>query len=231
MSEIAQIVAATARSDGAEYCTRCGSERDAASVRFCRRCGAPLFERMASSIEGRPEVARAVRKRAPWFVVALSVLSCDIFGFIWFGTSWADLAADERDPAKDPTGHALAVLVPVYGQFRVRAHFREINERIVKAGGEVQLDPRVMVALTLLAEVALVSTPFAPGPTGRGVALLVALVSLAFVVARGQQELNRYWALRDAGITQGVRVAETLALAIFGLLVFPWVIFVVLLGL
>src|SRR5690349_15102545 len=139
---------AAAVSTATEFCTRCGAVRDAATVRFCRRCGAPVVERTAPSIEGTATV-RVIRRRPVWLVAALSIVTFNVYGVGWFGSSCADLAADTRDARMDPVGHALALLVPVYGELRAFAHFREIERRLRERGSTFRVRPRLLVAITI----------------------------------------------------------------------------------
>ncbi len=120
-----------------------------------------------------------------------------------------------------PVGHALAMLVPVYGQLRAYAHFREIDARLAHAGSAVRVDARVMVALFTLSLISAVAAFVAPG-LGAQAGVLVSLALLAYVVATTQRALNAYWALRDAAIERRTLVIEALALLGFGLIFVVW---------
>lgn len=204
-------------STATEFCGRCGSPRDAATIRFCRRCGAPMAEKAPGTIEGTAR-ARTVRRRPPWSVGALSVVTFNAYGIGWFGSSWADLATDRVDDTMDPIGHALAMLVPFYGQLRAHAHFRAINDRLASVGSPLRVAPQVLAAATALSLLAVAAVPFAPGPLAPVGLLALSVGLLAFVVVTGQKALNVYWGLRDAAIVSEMRIAEKVVLALFGVI-------------
>ncbi len=95
----------------------------------------------------------AIRRRPTWLVYVLSVVTLGLYFVWWFGASWADLKRVTRDPGMRPLGHALAYLVPVYGQFRLHAHYRTLNELLAKARLEPVLMPGTMVLASLVGAV------------------------------------------------------------------------------
>jgi hypothetical protein len=78
-----------------------------------------------------------------------------------------------------PFWHALSLYVPIYGLFRLYAHFRTIND---------QLSLRDL-PLGIGAGIAVVSIVFGNLLT----AVAVGVIVVAFTIANGQRSLNRLW--------------------------------------
>src|SRR5438045_8037872 len=108
------------------------------------------------------------------------MLTFGVYPIVWVGLSWAEMKRELDDPDMHPVGHALAMLVPIYGLFRLHAHFRTVNCLLAQArcASSVYPDRAVIgsIAATILSGV------FWP---------LGAALS-AWVVAHGQLGLNDY---------------------------------------
>lgn len=133
------------------------------------------------------------RRRPVWVVAALSFLTLDIYGLIWFGLSWAELKRERNDPTMRPVWHVLSLFVPFYGLFRAHAHFRTLNELRATVGQKPGIPPGWAVISFILGAGAgrLAGLPFSPA-----VSLLFLTVSgalFALPIALGQRALNEYY--------------------------------------
>lgn len=163
--------------------------------------------------------AEPVRQRPPWMAAALVMVTFGLYWPIWFGQTWAEMKRLVRDPGMSPIGHALAALVPVYGLFRTRAHFRVMAVLLASRGVPATVPPRLAVVLALLSGV-LVWIAFRPSVTAAEfvVLWLGALAALARLAARGQTALNALWRSEfGAGSPTGARWGEWVALVVCGL--------------
>jgi len=135
-----------------------------------------------------------VRQRPVWLVVALSILSFGVYPVVWLGESWAEMKRELRDGTMHPAGHALAMLVPIYGFFRLHAHFRTLNDLLDRSGAQRSVPPGLAVFGWILL------TP----------------IYLGFVIPSiGQARLIAYWrASRPAPVPTVVRPAEWVALSV-----------------
>jgi hypothetical protein len=203
------------------FCSTCGSPR-AAEDHFCARCGQALAAAhtpvlamagavaaptgiLASNVVpalGRspfwaPRPAGTTRGRAwthPGLAFALVCLTFGLYAWYWFFDTWREIKRHDGDEAKRPVGHALAMLVPVYGLFRLHAHMRTVAGLVRASGGVTSLSPGTAVVVGIVVNV-LCST----GSHGKlGLALnLIALLLQGGLVAWAQAALNQAWYLHD----------------------------------
>jgi len=163
------------------------------------------------------------RQRPLWAVATLSVCTFGLYLLWWIGASWAEMKRELRDEGMHPFWHAVSMIVPIYGQFRVHAHYATINTMLAAAGASLRLRPGAMVVLVVLFGVlnrivredipAVVWVPLA----------LVATACAAVMVVHGQRGLNAYFqSLPDRTVTPRVHPIEWIVIvvgAIFWILV------------
>jgi hypothetical protein len=89
-----------------------------------------------------------------------------------------------------PVAHALSLIVPALGLFRVHAHFRLINKLCSARGVSAGITPvaavMAMTAVTILLIVRV-------GVGAAGMLGWIAIAITAAVIAMGQRGLNRLW--------------------------------------
>jgi hypothetical protein len=205
------------------FCSACGSPR-AAADHFCARCGqalaaahAPVLALagavaaprgvgvLASNVEPAlerspfwaPRPAETTRGRAwthPGLTFALVCLTFGLYAVYWFFDTWREIKRHDGDEGKRPVGHALAMLVPVYGLFRLHAHMRTIAGLVRASGGVTSLSPGTAVVVGIV-----VNGLYSTGSPGKlGLALnLLALVLQGGLLAWAQAALNQAWHLHD----------------------------------
>jgi hypothetical protein len=155
------------------------------------------------------------RRRPVWVVAALSFLTLDLYGIVWIGLSWAELKRERNDPNMHPWWHALTLVVPFYGLFRIHAHFRTLNELLAGIGLTRRVPPgRAVIAIVVSAAIGRIgSLPMSPVATL--VLLIVSGALFALPIALGQRSLNEYYgALPMENIPTNARWFEWVILAI-----------------
>ena len=178
-------------------CTRCGG-LNATHANFCSACGAQEF--VEASAELLPDISEpqgavtggnALRLSVTRLVV-LSVVTSGVYVFYWLYLTWKQLQSETND-VHYPVWHALTLLVPVYGLFRLYKHVRVVQELAMRAGVEVSLTPVMAVVLVVLNGLLVVTSR---GVQSWGVIVILTLIRLgliATVIVRVQATLNRYW--------------------------------------
>jgi len=188
-----------------------------------------------------------IRPRPPWLVALLELLSENLYEVWWYGRSWWELQRARNDPSMRPVWHALAMYVPIYGLFRLHAHYRVLNETAAGAGATDRVSPSLMVALAVvrafiggvaawmvlsvtipamidLINAAATATPGVVPATPR-IALppsvfVLTLVGFAIGVwqlYRGQEILNAYYATQPAAPAPRVLSIEWFFVVLFAL--------------
>lgn len=203
------------------YCPQCGAPVTYVGAEFCARCGQRLssaashtwstetqWGASATTTTMTSEADVHPARRPLWLVAALTVATFGLYWYWWVGKSWAEMKREVRDPGMDPIGHALAMIVPIYGWFRLHAHFRIINEMLERVGSPRRVEPLLAVVWAILATAvsraatrlsSLTSGALTPDDVTLTVALSLSgtLLIVGWVVY-GQQALNDYWD-RQAG--------------------------------
>ena len=85
-------------------------------------------------------------------VVLASVLSGGLYLLYWFYITWKQLSR-ETENTHYPVWHALTLLVPIYGLFRMHAHVRLINELAFRHRIAETFGPSLAVVLLVLSNV------------------------------------------------------------------------------
>ena len=188
-----------------------------------------------------------IRPRPPWLVALLEFLSENLYEIWWYGRSWWELQRARNDPSMRPVWHALAIYVPIYGLFRLHAHYRVLNETASGAGATDRVSPGLMVVLavargcigaivtwivlsvTIPAMLDAVNAAAAVRPGVVPPTPTIALPPSAFVLTlvanaigvwqlyRGQEVLNAYYATRPAAPAPRVLTIEWLFVTLFAL--------------
>ena len=136
-----------------------------------------------------------VRQRPIWVVVLLTILTLGAYLYIWFGQSWAELTRVAGKLDMSRSSHLWAMAMGFDFFFRVRAHFRTINEQCALRGILTSVEP------------------------GRAIAMIASFVLIPVLVANGQRSLNRIWE-HDFGPTSRPKVSagEWVAIISLGLI-------------
>jgi hypothetical protein len=91
-----------------------------------------------------------IRLRPPWLVALLEFASENTYEIWWYGRTWWELKRARNDPSMRPVWHALALYVPIYGLFRLHAHYRVLSETAAMAGATDRVSPGLMVVLAIV---------------------------------------------------------------------------------
>jgi hypothetical protein len=129
----------------------------------------------------------------PGLAFALVSLTFGLYSYYWLFNTWRQIKRYDGDEGKRPLGHTLAMLVPIYGLFRMHAHMRTIVELVRSFGGHTTLSPGTCVVLWI---VVLGLTRESSQPKLGLLFLVYALIAGA-LVAWGQAALNQAWSLND----------------------------------
>lgn len=161
-------------------------------------------------------MAPILRNRLSIERVALLTLLCNgLYSLYWLYLTWKQYAAHTGAKAY-PVWHALTLLVPVYGLFRLHAHARAYRDLMLQEGVRCTISPGrtvlAAVGMYALGGTALVvgARPLLPENIAAVFALgLLSLGLMAWLIAHLQSNVNAYWAsvagdrLRDAPIGVG----------------------------
>ena len=211
-------------------CVSCG-ELSPGNSNFCSSCGASEFRDVPPGLYARlattpaAAVMSAVRLNLGR-VLLVSVLSAGLYLFYWFYLTWKQLDSETTDE-HHPVWHALTLVVPIYGLFRMHRHVAVIKELAVGAELATSLSPGLAVVLLLISNVLGWSSLRITEPVVLMVLglLSTALTTALVVVAQGG--LNEYWEkvrgadLQNARIGVGEVVFVLLGLVVWVLVFVP----------
>jgi hypothetical protein len=173
---------------------------------------------------------------SPTRVLVMTVLSYGFYLFYWFYLTWRQYREHTGRPVF-PVWHALALLVPIYGLFRVHAHIRSFRALMTGANVPCTLSAGWAVVLVMVSSAldwasfqvsggfeALLAEEAVTREAAQASALIdgVGIVVVAGLLLSAQGNLNRYWAsLGGKGaVSRGVSPGEV-AFALLG--VFFWI--------
>jgi hypothetical protein len=114
----------------------------------------------------------------------------------WLFDKWREIKRHDSDAGKNPVGHALSVLVPLYSLFRVYGHTRTIERLVRSSGGQTSLQPATALIAWMIA-CALLQVSNQPN---LGWLLIVATALAGGMVAWAQAALNLAWRLQPEGV-------------------------------
>lgn len=177
-----------------EYCPQCAEALQPES-NFCSSCGAAT----APSTRWLLSMQR---------VILLTTLSGGLYFFWWFYITWKQYQEHTGEDAF-PVWHALTLLVPIYGLFRVHAHVRTFRELMTSRDISHTLRPGLVVVAVLTAAILSNAglTDLWGGEVSKGLAiwLLIAAVAVTvidvWIITAAQINLNRYWSTVIPGAT------------------------------
>lgn len=154
-------------------------------------------------------------RRPLWLVVVLTLVTSGSYLLVWFGVSWAELKRLARNQGMSPVGHALSLLIPILGLYRVHAHFRMLDALCASRGLAAGIRP--VAAVAAMAAVTVFALAGLVGVT-TGILGWVATGITAVVVAFGQRGLNRLWS-SEFGSEAKLRIstAEWVVLVVWGI--------------
>lgn len=124
------------------YCPQCSTKVEVTSA-FCLTCGVII-----AGGGGRPLGPKLPFRISLTRVVSMTLLSYGLYLFYWFYLTWRQYRDHSRVKVF-PAWHAISILVPIYGWFRVKIHMRQFKELMIKAGLPTSINERL--AMTLVA--------------------------------------------------------------------------------
>lgn len=195
----------------ARFCSACGAARVSEAQGFCTACGR-AFSQPVSTPNSEIQGTRPV-----WLVSALTFLTAGFYFPIWAGLSWSAMKRQVGDPNMSPLGHGFAMLVPIYGIFRVHAHFQLLNALLGAAGSTRRLSVALGVGAYSMFALWGIVTSVARLEVDPGIALAVTLAAVSFVAGYGQSYLNDFYRANGTPHQTRVHAVEWLLL-IAGLL-------------
>src|SRR5260221_7937829 len=133
------------------------------------------------------------RRRPVWTVVALTFATFNIYFFFWLGASWAELKRERNDDTMHPVWHALTLVVPFYGLFRIHAHMRTINELLETVALKRRVSPGGAVLAVMGAAILARVSNLAIVPVAVLISLILSCGLLAVVGAQAHRALNEYY--------------------------------------
>ena len=207
-------------------CPMCGA-RNPEAASFCPECGNQLSEAGPQQQGGGypyimgEEQTNAILLSSTRLIV-LSVISLGIYYYYWGYITWKQLQSETQE-VHYPVWHALSLIVPVYGLFRIHKHVSVIRGLAAKSELETSLSPDLTFVLMAL-NFALGFTPLAFGGAATMLTVFAAILSLTIsttVIVWAQAPLNRYWAnVRGDTLSYASIAAAEVAVVILGLLLF-----------
>ena len=139
-------------------------------------------------------------RRPLWAVAVLTIVSLGSYFALWMAVTWFEIKRELKSADMHPVWHGLALLVPIYGFYRVHAHYQHISALITKSGVKNQ---RVAVDRTVGGLIVLTAME-----TLGAVGVLPLLITAPFatfwvtlILVNGQSALNAYW---EAGSSETV---------------------------
>ena len=170
-----------ANPEGLKYCTACGAFRkDGIVVSPSATLDVGVDKDMAPQLMiGMPRV------------IALSILVSGPYLIYWLYVTWKQLQSETKD-IHYPLWHALTLLVPIYGLFRLYRHMDVISGLASRAGLPTFNPGMAVVLIGLNMLMGFSST----GTVDLLWVLVLKLISLSLVATNivwGQKALNAYW--------------------------------------
>lgn len=177
-----------------KLCSKC-QRPNSLDANYCSWCGASEFEidphqsfRLTLPQAELHRLRLDVRR-----IIVLGVVSFGLYLLYWAFITWIHL---KRETGGNffPPWHALSLLVPIYGLFRLHHHVRVIKELCDSSGVATNLSPPLIVVMFLLNNILGIVVAFA---SSQGLAIVLSVISLTLVITIliwAQSTLNAYWA-------------------------------------
>ena len=187
------------------FCTSCGTEVQS-SDQFCSACGGPISE--TSGVRTAGWLGPATPLVLPYRlsltrVLLMSVLTHGIYLLYWFYLTWKQYRDHTRTEVF-PVWHALTLLVPIYGLFRIHSHMRSYKDLMLDAGLATTISAGWAVVMVIVIG-ALDGAAFQAGggfslsEITLGDAMLITILDIisitivAALIVGVQGNLNEYW--------------------------------------
>jgi hypothetical protein len=161
-------------------------------------------------------------------IMMLSVVTAGLYFLYWLFITWRQMQ-NETKGVHYPVWHALTMLVPCYGLFRLHKHVTVMKELALRSGIEVSFTPSLAVVLVVLyIALGLVSTNL-ENFAGLLALNLIRFSLIATTMILSQGILNSYWKkalgtpLQNMPIEAGERAIIFAGVA-YWLYVFLWVL-------
>ncbi|MBI2855320.1 MAG: zinc ribbon domain-containing protein [Chloroflexi bacterium] len=206
-------------------CNRCG-HLNLSEANYCSACGASEF----TEVQDRPQwhstsAPESTSQGADMLlgstrIVALTMVTTGAYLLYWLYLTWKQLRS-ETGEEHFPVWHALTLLVPVYGLFRLHKHVQVIRDLALNAQVETSLSPGLAVLLVVLNGFLGLGSG---GVDNLATILVLEFISLALVstvIVWSQTALNGYWtrgrgdALRWMPLQTGEKVLIALGVLIW----------------
>ena len=212
-------------------CANC-RELNPSESNFCSSCGSNEFKdippRLATRLADGTEPVRSSAVRiSTGRVILVSVLSSGLFLLYWFYLTWKQLA-DETGEEHYAVWHALSLVVPVYGLFRMHAHVRIIGELAVHQGVTSTMAPGFAVVLLAVSNVLDWSSIRVTNDAALIVLSIISVVLTAALIVTAQEGLNSYWekvlsphSLSDVPVGVAEVVFVVLGIILWAVIVIP----------
>jgi hypothetical protein len=130
----------------------------------------------------------------------MSILSAGLYLFYWLYITWKQYRDESGNLEAQPVWHALTMVVPIYGFFRMHAHVRVYKEMMATAGVSSTLNPGLAVALLVIESIVgwagfpISFTEYSVTLAIVNVLLTAAAVALVIVlILPVQDNINRLW--------------------------------------
>ena len=180
-----------------EPCAQCGGT-NSEGLKYCVGCGVPRNDGIDTS-QSRPAPAQvgvdhessAQLIIGTTRVVALSLLVSGPYLMYWLYLTWKQLQTETND-VHYPLWHALTLLIPIYGLFRLYKHMDVISGLASKAGLPAFNPGMAVVLIGLNMLLGFSST----GTVNILWVLVLKVISVSLVATNivwGQSALNAYW--------------------------------------
>ena len=211
-------------------CPRCGTANEPAST-YCYQCGLPLEDQQ---VELKPRHAGTQDRLGPPFriplvrVLIMSILSAGLYFFYWFYLTWKHYR-DGTGKEAYPVWHALTLLIPIYGLFRIHAHMRIYKELMTVQGMTTTISPAWAVAATIISVVLpylmfySLMTTFLMQEWISVLLVVSPVATITLLLLHVQSNFNRYWSQINEHVTStGFSFVEA-GLALVGL--YSWFVY------
>lgn len=175
------------------YCPECSTKVQSTDA-FCLNCGVTI-----AGGGGRPLGPKLPFRISLTRIVLMTVLSYGLYLFYWFYLTWRQYREHSRAKVF-PTWHALSIIVPIYGWFRVKLHMRQFKELMIKAGLPTSINERLaMVLVAISSSLDWHSFRLSLGEATQETVLFTLMIDLlklgmvAWLLFYVQGNLNCYW--------------------------------------
>jgi hypothetical protein len=215
-----------------KICTKC-SQINQANANYCSACRGQAFmdwqaEQLPTTYQAGGGVADAAVLISVSRIMMLSVVTAGLYFLYWLFITWRQMQ-NETKGVHYPVWHALTMLVPCYGLFRLHKHVTVMKELALRSGIEVSFTPSLAVVLVVLyIALGLVSTNL-ENFAGLLALNLIRFSLIATTMILSQGILNSYWKkalgtpLQNMPIEAGERAIIFAGVA-YWLYVFLWVL-------